>query len=99
MGKPKKEKLIKKCSAVVKRMAAVVFLRENVNKDVKNRLKELEELMNHISFNRLTCKATEDARKAKETIFSIESIAKRIAESPLQNELGKKRKEDGASEH
>lgn len=65
---------------------------KNVKKGVNNGLMELEESLDSISFYRRKLTTTGDARKAKTTALPAENavIAKQTADSPLQNELGKK---------
>lgn len=64
---------------------------------VKNGLMELEKLLNRISFYRRTWRAAEDDYRT-ETAADSAARNKSTADSPLQSELEKKRKEDGVPE-
>ena len=100
LARAEEERLIRKCAAVVKRMRSATFLQRNVSKGVKNGLMELEELLDRISFYRRTWRAAEDDCRAETVALPAENAAcvKRTADSPLQSELGKKRKEDDVPE-
>ncbi|CAD7089189.1 unnamed protein product [Hermetia illucens] len=49
LAQAEEERLITKCTAVVKRMRSATFLQKNVSEGVKNGLMELEELLDRIS--------------------------------------------------
>lgn len=91
---------MKKRVAVVKSMWSAKFLQKNASKWEKNRLMELQELLDKISYYRWTWRVTEDAGKAKTTAPPTDNIAsaKWIADSLLQSELPKKRKEERVSQ-
>ena len=100
LAQAEEERLIKKCTAIVKHMRSSTFLQKNVGKGVKNGLMELEELLDRISYYRRTWKVRQNPQEAETTALPEENTTstKRIADSPLQSELGKKRKEEGTSE-
>ncbi|CAD7087787.1 unnamed protein product [Hermetia illucens] len=65
LAQAEEEKLIKKCTAVVKHMRSATFLQKNVGKGVKNGLMELEELLDRISYYRRAWKVRQNLQEAE----------------------------------